>query len=996
LLALPLHALGVDLDKEIAFHIPAQDLAAALIDFSRQTRLQVIVSDDLTGQTARSVDGRITIKRALSQLLGPAGLQYRVAGETSIAVGKTLKAADEPSGASRSGYESSFIRLAQVSETDGDARGPANNFAGPDASPNGADAEQVTVIGSRIRGHENPASQVYTVTSEDIRKQGFTSMDDIFRSLPQVSGRGLTAAMDLNDQVPGGSMGHSSIDLGGFGAKSTLVLINGRRTANSSIMFGDSVNVNVIPVSVIERIEVLPTAAAAIYGADAVGGVVNITLKKRTEFETNTRMGHEKSSTGGDGSSLSQDLSFGWGSGRFTGVVSYRHSDPVTAKGVGFTTQDFRSRGGYDLRGVMFGETGIVAGLGSLPADHDGTSFTPGDVSTANTVRASSIQEYVSPELTTRSAYINAEQDVAGKITLFVDALYSKNDTDNYEIPLSLNPVTVPASNAFNPYGTPVTVSYLFDTERDAGRMPSTYREGDQELIQGTFGAVLSLPGDWQLQVYGTRAEESSFHTFSRITSADPRVVAALADSNPQTALNLFGDGTVQNQATLDSIVSYWLGKRHNELSSNLTAYSVQADGTLFDLPAGAIKGSFVAERRKDTFDWTGFTGNQPKGDRTADSLGAELAVPLPSSFELSLAARWDRYNAEGDFDYDGVQDKMDEFSDVSPMVGLSWRPIAGLRLRASWNKAFRAPVVHDLAGLPAASIVTIFDPLAPGGPALVSVPVTYPSSTNLGPEQAEIWSAGADWESLDATGAGFKASLTYNDTDFTDRINGAYVYFYEDSALVLSHPEIFSGTAQRDTDGNLTAVSLRNMNIAELRSRIWNMDLSYGWRTGGGHFFSIGAAGVYTVKFAERIDDSLPETERRGTYDGPDRLRATLRAGWSSPAGNWNASLMVRTSSSYSNTIRSYYINDPPAGLGASVTQQVAGYTTVDVSTSYRFASDSAWFEGVGLTAGVRNLFDEDFPFINLVDGRVMPFDPRRVDVRGRVGFLEVNKRFR
>jgi len=866
----------------------------------------------------------------------------------------------------------------------------------------GGKIEEVTVTGSQIRGHENPGGQVYSLTSEDIKVQGFTTTDDIFRSIPQVSGRGSMAAMDVNEQVPSGSVGHSSVDLGGFGAKSTLVLINGRRTASSSIMYGDSVNVSTIPVSAIERIEILPTAAAAIYGADAVGGVVNIILKKRTQLEANTQVGYEDSSSGGDASQVSQDLSFGWDSGRFTGVASYRKSDPVTSRKLGFTTQDFRSRGGYDLRSQTFGETGSIIGFGSLPATNNGTAFAPSNVSTANIVPASSIAEYVVPELKTTSAYINVEQNVSGNVTLFLDAFYSKNDTDNYETPFQLYGVEVPATNAFNPYGKSVFVNYQFDTERDAGRIPSVYREADQELMQGTFGAMVTLPRDWRLQVYGTRANEDSFHTYSQIASwSDPAVIAALADSNPQTALNVFGNGTVQNQATLDRLVSLWMGKRHNKIESTLTAYALQADGELFELPAGAVKASFSAERRKDTLEWAGFGTNQPEGDRTADALGSEFAIPLLSAadasgqaLELTLAARWDRYNADGDFDHDGTRDKMKEFSDVSPMVGLSWKPFASLRLRGSWNKAFRAPVVHDLAGASYDYQTEVFDPLAPGGPALVPVGVSYAPSPDLGPEKAKIWSAGADWEWLDASGAGLKASLTYNHTQFSDRITGVYIYFNDDPSFVVSHPELFGGAVLRDASGNLTKVLLRNINIAGQTAQSWNTELSYGWRSNG-HYFTLGASGVYTAKFEERVYDGGTVEELQGTYRGVDRLRATVRGGWSSPEGNWGANVFVHTSSSYTNVIPSYAIHNPPAGTGSEIKEKVDGYTTVDLSGSYQYRGDSALLDGVLLTAGVRNLFDEDFPLIDLVAGRTQPFDPRRVDVRGRVGFVEIKKQF-
>lgn len=860
---------------------------------------------------------------------------------------------------------------------------------------------EVTVTGSRIRGHENPGAQVYTVTSKDIEEQGLNTTDAIFRSIPEVSGRGSMSAMDVNEQVPSGSIGHSSVDLGGFGAKSTLVLINGRRTANSSIMYGDSVNVATIPVSAIERVEVLPTAAAAIYGADAVGGVVNIILKQRSDFEANSRLNYDHSSNGGNAWQASQDLSFGWESGRFTGVASYRKSDPVTARKLGYTTQDFRSRGGYDLRSQSFGETGLVSGYGSLPPGNDGTSFVPGDVSTTNLVPASTIPQYITPQLKTSALYANAEQRVGSSVKLFLDVLYSKNDTDNYETPHSVYFAEVPATNAFNPFGSSVYVNYLFDTERDAGRMPSIYREADQELLQGTFGAEIALPHDWRLQLYGTRADEKSFHTYSWVASwADPAVFAALSDANPLTSLNLFGSGTAQNDATLGSIVSYWQGKRHNELASDMTSFAMQADGTLFMLPAGAVKGSFVVERREDSLNWAGFGTNQPRGERTADSVGAEFAVPLlggvgRQSLELTLAARWDRYNARGDFDYDGVKDRMQEFSDTSPMIGLAWKPWRNLRLRANWNEAFRAPVVHDLAGLPYPYQTQVYDPLAPGGPALVLVDVSYPPSEDLGPERAEIWTAGVDWSRLDAAGAGLDASLTYSHTDFTDRISGAYVYFQQDPSYVVSHPEIFIDTAQRDASGNLTDVFLRNINIAGQKSRVWNLNMTYIWLTGRGHRIVVGGSGSYTAAFDEQIHAAAPVEALRGTFRGPDRLRAVLRAGWVSPDQSWSVNSYVYLSSSYRNTIPTYAILNPPANAGAEISERVDGYTTVDLSGSYRYSGGADFLAGVTVTAGVRNVLDEDFPAINLVAGRTLPFDPRRVDVHGRTAFLEISKRF-
>lgn len=1007
--------------------IPPQGLGPALQLLAREHDFQIIyVSEDVNGLRTRGATGELTSEEALTRLLEGSGLSFRYLDDRTITVFNPGDLMPLPApGVSSVGPSIGMgetwalnpgdaMLLASpryVALVEGGADRPELDGAGAQNDPQPGRSEPpslvepITVTGSRIRGHANPGAQVYTITSEDIEQQGFTTTDDVFRSIPQVSGRGSMAAMDVNEQVPSGSVGHSSVDLGGFGAKSTLVLINGRRTASSSIMYGDSVNVATIPTSAIERVEVLPTAAAAIYGADAVGGVVNIVLKKRATFEANSRLSSENSSYGGPAVQVSQDLSFGWATGRFTGVVSYREADPVTSKALGYTSQDFRSRGGYDLRSQSFGETGGIFGYGSLPPGNDGTAFSPGDVSAVNVVNASSISEYVVPELKSTALYVNVEQDIGPRTMLFLDGIFSKNDTANRETPHNVFFAEVPATNAFNPFGSSVYVNYLFDTERDSGRMPSVFREADQELRQVTLGGEVSLPRDWRLQLYATGADEESLHSFSWVANwADPAVFAALADADPQTALNLFGDGTAQNEATLSSIVSWWQGKRHNKLKSDMRSYVAQADGALFSLPAGPVKASFVAEHREDSLNWDGFGVNQPKGDRTADSIGAEFAVPLlgseagaasGQSLEVTLAARWDRYNAKGDFDYDGSQDRMQEFSDTSPMIGLAWKPIDSLRLRASWNQAFRAPVVHDLAGLPFPYQTQVYDPLAPGGPAWVLVDVSYPPSEGLGPENATIWTAGFDWQPRELFGGGLKVSLTYSDTDFTDRISGAYIYFNDDPSYFVSHPEIFLDATERDSAGNLTDVYLRNINISGQEAQVWNLDLGYDWRTGGGHLMRLGAAGGYTAQFNEQVHADAPVEGLQGKYRGPDRLRATLRGGWTSPDLAWSANMYVNLTSGYYNLIPAYAINNPPPGTGAEVVESVSGYTTVDLSGSYQYGGNSALLGGVSITAGVRNVFDEDFPAINLVAGRVLPFDPRRVDVRGRVAFIEIGKKF-
>jgi outer membrane receptor for ferrienterochelin and colicin len=273
-------------------------------------------------------------------------------------------------------------------------------------------------------------------------------------------------------------------------------------------------------------------------------------------------------------------------------------------------------------------------------------------------------------------------------------------------------------------------------------------------------------------------------------------------------------------------------------------------------------------------------------------------------------------------------------------------------------------------------------------------VNVTWPASTNLGPEKAKVWTAGIDWQHLDTFGGTTSASLTYTNTVFTNRIQGAYIYFFQDPAFFVSQPGIFPGTTRRDAAGNLTDVYLTNINIASNKSQVLDLDTKYDFTAAAQHF-SVGVSVAYTPRFEEQVSANAVATNLAGTFRGPDRFRGIVRASWNSPQKVWGANVFVRASSSYSNTIPTYSILEPPAGAGSQVTEKVGGYTTVDLTGSYQYHGPGVWLDGLTITAGARNLFDKSFPFIDLDYGPVLPFDPSRVDVRGRVVFVEVGKKF-
>lgn len=236
-------------EKTIAFSIDSQPLPAALLDFGRQADLSVLAPTSLvSGKTAPDVRGQLSVAAALDRLLEGSGLTYIFVQSNAVRIVADDQAALPPEAA------------------------PASRLA--------ESGDRVVVTGTNIRGAAPGSSPVDVYTSADIRQSGATTTEQFVARLPQnlgtltQNGIGASTAGSNLDAV-------TAIDLRGLGPGTTLTLLNGRRMALSNS--GRSADVSFIPLSAIERVEVLTEGASAIYGSDAIGGVVNFILRKDYE-----------------------------------------------------------------------------------------------------------------------------------------------------------------------------------------------------------------------------------------------------------------------------------------------------------------------------------------------------------------------------------------------------------------------------------------------------------------------------------------------------------------------------------------------------------------------------------------------------------------------------------------------------------------------------------------------------------------------------------------
>ena len=285
-------ALHAESHSIAEFAIPAQPLSTALIDLSKQANIQILTAGSaVDGVLAPAVSGRLTLEAALHRLLKDSEFEYRFVDKNTLVLSPKKAQAAE-----------TLMRTAQLVEG---SEASASSVAQPSASDSASSAdanaerrvmlEEVIVTGSHIRGAQNLSSPVITFDREDIERSGYSTTQQLIQSLPQnLSNISDTTLGNINGgQHNAYTFSGAGINLRGLGGDASLVLLNGRRMAAAGN--GSFVDISLIPISAIERIEVLTDGASAIYGSDAVGGVVNIILRQEFEGGRNplaVRCGH--------------------------------------------------------------------------------------------------------------------------------------------------------------------------------------------------------------------------------------------------------------------------------------------------------------------------------------------------------------------------------------------------------------------------------------------------------------------------------------------------------------------------------------------------------------------------------------------------------------------------------------------------------------------------------------------------------------------------------
>ena len=701
-LLLPLQASSDTID------VDGQPLPGALREFSDQTGLQLAYVATLArGKTSPGTQGAPDADTAMSEILDGTELTHLYVNARTIAIGPERPASGWRRVSTEDGSAAGPVLLAQTqpakvedaAEVDEPGESVEDSASAEEEELLELAAQKVT--GSRLMGGD-PSALVYSFTAEEIARRGVSSLEDFFRTLPWhfstvntqtgMFGSERGARGDGVSFNGGVDVGVATVNLRALGSKNTLVLLDGRRIAGVGGIQQDIVNLLDVPLSSIERVDIQLDGASAVYGADAIGGVVNF-ITKKTYRGLSASFRQEFSSTGADTRRASLNGGYGWTSGRVTATLTHNDTNPVVNTKLGWTSLDLRYLLGpdFDRRELNNGQPGVACLLHKplprpprlvnpsppqpscsppyirgvpyvrpvyyqLPPDHTGENAQISEFATTlnrNAFRYEEVPPQNGMDGTRYSLNLSIEQDLTADLKAYASVYWVRSESYMAYRRMVFHPFRIPASNAYNPFGAAVEVRYTPVYEFDNGLLPQPHDRSEDESRTLNAGFYWTLFGKHELNLDVNRTKswrESAGYTMdARPLVLEPSSAAffeALASPDPARALNVFGNGTVQGASIEEFLIDEY-GPLYGVTETR--QYNLSLRGELFGMWGGAASYSVGGERRESIIfydrqyrtadikfddDWDGAAGSYAnvgvrRPGRQTEAYYAEFAFPF-------------------------------------------------------------------------------------------------------------------------------------------------------------------------------------------------------------------------------------------------------------------------------------------------------------------------------------------------------------------------------
>jgi iron complex outermembrane recepter protein len=923
------------------------------------------------------------------------------------------------------------------------------------AQDDAARLDRIEVTGSRIKKAQiEGQAPVQTISRAQIERTGLTSIGDVVQQLTG-SGSALNTKFNSSGNFgfppDGGGVGAgaNTADLRHLGPKRVLVLVDGLRWVNESSGsgVGGVVDLNTIPLALVDRIEVLEDGASSIYGSDAIAGVVNI-ITRRSIDGVQVRMSYGENQKG-DGETSDAEIAFGGNGDRhsFFLSASYHETKPI------FSRDREISRLPVPGTGVTQGSAAVPAGRFIFVDPNTGAvqdlvprtlnpAYNPAEVGCARTDGFQcwsndlrfNFAEYnlLQTPSKRKGVFGQARYDLTDSISLYMKGLYNNRESLNQAAPEPFflgiaaptnywaDNVRIPANHPFNPLGIDLQAgpggNFIL-----GGRRP--LEGGPRRFFQDvdTFYFASGLEGRFELgnrvmfwDVNAARSDSKAtqtnygsynarrFHT----ALGDPDVCATTPGCTP---LNIFGAGSIT-----PAMLSYIQPVLTDQSDNKLSLYSANISGDLFDLPAGPLafaagyeyrklKGSYRPDGLTVAGEYNGVPSLPTSGSYDVNEYYAEVNVPLLAgrpafqTLDLSLAARYSDYSTFG--------------GETAGKIGLRWQLNDQFLVRGTFAEGFRAPNIGELFGSASGFDAVLNDPCsadAPGGRhgncSALGVPAGYVQpnpqisvltggNVRLQPETSDSLTTGFVWSPAFATESGWSERMDVEFTWYRHKIEGGIQAIDAQTQLnlcVQTQDPTLCGGIGRNQIGAIDRFENFLTNIGQIDTRGYDLNLFWLLPVSDWGQFSINWRNTFVDKYEAVGAEGQRQPNEVGVEvnnSGIPEWSSNLGLGWT--YGDFDASWNLRHISDLHEScgaVASFPVcrNDPEPGRN-----RLGSTTYNDFQVGFRVN----WFESTRFSVGVNNAFAKDAPIC--LSCTLNGYDASLYDLPGRFWYARAEIRF-
>ncbi|WP_105200552.1 TonB-dependent receptor plug domain-containing protein [Pseudoalteromonas sp. T1lg10] len=841
------------------------------------------------------------------------------------------------------------VRLALVFGAASTAGISATAMAAEDSAE---EVERIEVTGSRIKRTDmEGASPIEVITSAEFEKQGRLSVADALRSVTSNSFGSFVPSSGSSAQS------QSTVSLLGAGSDRTLVLIDGRRMAGSPSLGGSSANLSSIPMAAIERIEILKDGASAIYGSDAIAGVINVVLKKDYEGATFDIQIGRPSADGADSKQMSLAMGISSDKGNITFVYDHQEQGAIFDRDRDYTAASWEDLDGDGLVSI-YDETVGVSYYGATIVNPDGdleatpicddlAANVPGFVGSLDQgsllggVGGGEVCGFAFANVSANMASTNrdsvmtsATYEIADDVELFARAMLSRNDSFGRYAPPAAGWDDIPVGNEHNAYDEPVDGYFRW------------YQIGNRD------GLVTDYQQDYMVGLKGLLNDNIEWEFTYHKAKLDYRQVGRYYLSYAGLYTNLLLDIPLGSEVGINNMRSTTYQEDQNEMDHWFGGLGF----SLGELGGGEIQHYLGAEYFDQSFASKydaqseagligGSAGNTAQGERDTTAVFYEISMPILDNLIVNAAYRYDDYSDFG--------------SQGTPSVKVEYRPTDDILLRASYSEGFRAPSLSELLGQTSFSATSATDYVACE---LQEIPVEscrsrqfdnlQESNNNLGPEESEYFNMGVVYSGIE----NFSVKVDYFDLEVTNVISDITVQDLINielagqlDAFEAAYPGV---NLDRNPDGSITEdVVTRSENGAIMTRKGLDVDVNYNLETGFGNF-SLGNVTTYLLESGGDVYFGGPMQDFIGQPGLPEwRSQFKLDYSIGDFAASWTTDVIASTDEDS--------VLDVGDGTDASKFRYVGSnhnptYVVHNLNLKYHAGQYGTF------TVGARNLFDK------------------------------------